>query len=127
VSKNGTLKILQLDLAFDCGKVYNADAVATEMQGGTQFGLNMTLNEGLSIANGAIVEGNFDQYPMIRMADTPPDVTVHFEGLTGHDRYNEIGEPPVGVVGPAVGNAIFAAIGKRIRQTPIRTQDLSWS
>ena len=53
--------------------------------------------------------------------------SVHFGGLTGHGRYNEVGEPPAGVIGPAVGNAIFAAIGKRVRQTPFRTQDLSWA
>ncbi|HVW92483.1 MAG TPA: molybdopterin cofactor-binding domain-containing protein [Devosia sp.] len=127
VTKAGDLKILQLDVAFDTGKVFNEDAVRAEMEGGTLFGLNMSLNEGLNINNGQIVEGNFDQYPIIRMADTPANVNVHFGGLTGNARYNEVGEPPAGVIGPAVGNAIFAAIGKRIRQTPFRTQDLTWS
>jgi len=127
VTKAGDLKILQLDLAFDTGKVFNEDAVRAEMEGGTLFGLNMSMNEGLNIANGQIVEGNFDQYPMIRMSDTPPNVNVHFGGLTGNPRFNEVGEPPAGVIGPAVGNAVYAAIGKRIREMPFRTQDLSWT
>jgi isoquinoline 1-oxidoreductase beta subunit len=63
---------------------------------------------------------------MIRMADVPPQINVHFGGLTGHDRFTEIGEPPVGTVGPAIGNAIFQATGKRVRSTPFRLHDLSW-
>jgi isoquinoline 1-oxidoreductase beta subunit len=127
VTQSGILKILQLDVAFDTGRVLNEDAVRTEIEGGTMFGLNMSLNEGLNIHNGQIVEGNFDQYPMIRMADVPPQINVHWGGLTDHERYFEIGEPPVGPVGPAIGNAIFQAIGKRVRSTPFRLHDLSWS
>ena len=48
-------------------------------------------------------------------------------GLSDNPRYNEIGEPPAGSIGPAVGNAIFAATGKRIRSTPFRKQDLRWT
>lgn len=126
VSPDGVLKVLQLDVAFDTGRVVNEDAVRTELEGGTMFGYNMSVNEGLNIENGRIVEGNFDEYPMIRMADVPPQINVHFGGLTGHNRYTEIGEPPVGTVGPAIGNAIFQATGKRLRSTPFRLHDLSW-
>ncbi|QQR39299.1 xanthine dehydrogenase family protein molybdopterin-binding subunit [Devosia rhizoryzae] len=127
VSQDGELKILQLDVAFDTGRIVNEDAVRTELEGGTMFGLNMSVNEGLNIEDGRIVEGNFDEYPMIRMADLPTQINVHFGGLTNAPRFFEIGEPPTGVVGPAVGNAIFQATGKRIRSTPFRLHDLSWS
>lgn len=127
VSRDGKLKILQLDVAFDTGRVMNEDAVRVELEGGTLFGLNMTLNEELTIRDGRVVEGNFDTYPMLRMANVPKTVGVHFGGLSDNPRYNEIGEPPAGSVGPAVGNAIFAATGKRLRTTPFRKQDLSWT
>ncbi|HWU18943.1 MAG TPA: molybdopterin cofactor-binding domain-containing protein [Devosia sp.] len=127
VSQDGVLKILQLDVAFDTGRIVNEDAVRTELEGGTMFGLNMSLNEGLNIKDGRIVEGNFDEYPIIRMADLPPQINVHFGGLSDNPRFFEIGEPPTGVVGPAVGNAIFQATGKRIRTMPFRLHDLSWS
>jgi isoquinoline 1-oxidoreductase beta subunit len=52
---------------------------------------------------------------------------VHFGGLSNNPRYNEIGEPPAGVVGPAVGNAIFKVTGKRLRSMPFRLHDLSWT
>lgn len=126
ISPEGVLKVLQLDVAFDTGQVVNEDAVRTELEGGTMFGYNMSMNEGLNIKDGAIVEGNFDEYPMIRMADVPPQINVHFGALTGHNRFTEIGEPPVGTVGPAIGNAIYQAIGKRLRSTPFRLHDLSW-
>jgi isoquinoline 1-oxidoreductase beta subunit len=89
--------------------------------------LNMSLNEGLTIKDGRIVEGNFDVYPIIRMADAPRTIDVHFGGLSDNPRYNEIGEPPAGSVGPALGNAIFQATGKRIRSTPFRRHDLRWT
>jgi isoquinoline 1-oxidoreductase beta subunit len=127
VTKDGKLKILQIDVAFDTGRIMNADAVRVELEGGTLFGLNMTLNEELTIKNGQVVEGNFDTYPMLRMANAPRTIGVHFGGLSDNPRYNEIGEPPAGSIGPAVGNAIFAATGKRIRSTPFRKQDLRWS
>lgn len=126
VTKKGLLHVQQLDISFDTGRIVNHDAVLTEVQGGTIFGLNMALNEELNIENGRIVEGNYDTYAMIRGGDAPV-INVHFGGLSGHDRFAEIGEPPVGVVGPAVGNAIFAATGKRIRSMPLRKHDLSWT
>ncbi len=123
VSRDGVLKVLQLDIAFDCGRVFNRDAVEGQMQGGMLFGLNLALNEELNIENGRIVEGNFDTYPMLRMAEMPR-LRVHFGGLTGAERYSEVGEPPVGPVGPAVANAIFAATGKRLYSMPFRKHDL---
>jgi isoquinoline 1-oxidoreductase beta subunit len=127
VSKQGKLKIRQIDVAFDTGRVMNQDAVRVELEGGTLFGLNMSLNEGLTIKDGRIVEGNFDVYPIIRMADAPRTIGVHFGGLSDNPRYNEIGEPPAGSIGPAIGNAIFQATGKRIRSTPFRRHDLRWT
>jgi isoquinoline 1-oxidoreductase beta subunit len=126
VTKSGILKVHQLDAAFDCGRIVNRDAVENLAQGGVIFGLNMALNEEVNVKDGRMVEGNFDQYPILRTGDTP-QVNIHFGGLSGHDRFSELGEPPAGPVGPAVGNAIFRAIGKRIRSTPVRKHDLTWA
>ena len=126
IAQDGTLKVLQLDVAFDTGRILNEDAVRVELEGGTIFGLNMSMMEGLNVEDGRIVEGNFDEYPMLRMEDMPK-INIHFGGLSDDNRYFEIGEPPAGVVGPAVGNAIYAAIGKRVRSTPFRLHDLTWS
>jgi isoquinoline 1-oxidoreductase beta subunit len=126
VTKAGALTVHQLDCAFDTGRIVNRDAVENLAQGGVIFGLNMALNEEVNVKDGRMVEGNFDQYPILRTGDTP-QVNIHFGGLSGHDRFSEMGEPPAGPVGPAIGNAIFRATGKRIRSTPIRKHDLSWT
>ncbi len=114
VTQKGNLSVQAIDIAFDTGRVMNRDAVAAQIEGGVIFGLNMSLNENLTIKNGRIVEGNFDEYPMLRIGDVPKAINVHFGGLSNNPRYHEIGEPPAGVVGPAVGNAIF----KVNRQAP---------
>ncbi len=119
---NGEIRVPQLDLAFDCGRVLNRDAVLAQMQGGMLFGANMALNEELNVRDGRIVEGNFDQYSMLRLADAPRNLRVHFDALSGHDRHAEVGEPPVGPIAPAIANAIFRATGRRLRTTPFRKQ-----
>jgi isoquinoline 1-oxidoreductase beta subunit len=127
VSGAGVLKVKQVDFAFDSGRVANRDAVAAQLEGGVIFGLNMTLNEEITLKDGAVVEGNFDQYPILRGSEIPPKINIHFDALSGHDRFGMMGEAPVGPIGPAVGNAIFQATGKRLRTTPFRKHDLSWS
>lgn len=126
ITPAGQLTVKQIDTAFDCGRIANQDAVRAQVEGATLYGLNVALNEELSIRDGAIIEGNFDEYAIGRMADVPP-VNVHFGALSGHDRLEIIGEAPVGPVQAALGNAIYSAIGKRVRRTPIRKADLSWS
>jgi isoquinoline 1-oxidoreductase beta subunit len=120
VTAGGEIKVREVDVAFDCGRVLNRDAVLAQMQGGSLFGMNMSLNEELTVEEGRIVEGNFDQYRMLRMAETPRSLRVHFDAVSGHERYAEVGEPPVGPIGPAIANAIFRATGKRLRNTPFR-------
>jgi isoquinoline 1-oxidoreductase beta subunit len=127
VSPQGRLEVKQLDYAFDCGRVANPDAVRAQIEGGAIFGMNMTLNEQLTIEDGAIVESNFHRYPMLRLGDGLPRINVHFEALSGHERFAIVGEAPVGPVGPAIGNAIHQATGKRLRSTPFASHDLRWS
>ena len=126
VTPAGQLNVRQIDVAFDCGSVANPDAVRAQVEGSTLFGLNAAMNEEMTVRDGIMVEGNFDTYPMNRLADTPV-LNVHFEALSGHERMAIIGEAPTGPVQPALGNAIFAATGKRLRRTPFRKQDMNWA
>ena len=114
-----------LDVAFDCGSYMNLDAVLAQIEGATIHGYNMAMNETLTIEDGRIVEGNFDVYPVVRMAEVPP-IHVHTGAISGHERFGEIGEVAIGTVGPAIANAVFKITGKRLRSTPIRQHDLSW-
>lgn len=120
IAKDRKIDVRQLDVAFDCGRLITPEAVRAQIEGGVLFGLNMALNEEITIKDGAVVEGNFDTYPMIRMADVPPRINVHFDALSNSGDYGGVGETPVGPVGPAIGNAIFQATGTRLRSTPFR-------
>jgi len=103
--------------------VLNMNAVNAQLEGSAIFGMNMALNEEITVENGRVVEGNFDAYPMLRLADIPK-ITIHAEALSGHERYGNVGEAGVGVIGPAIANAVYAATGTRLRAMPFRKQKL---
>ena len=126
VTQEGAIKVQQMDVAFDSGNVLHRDNVINQIEGAQIMGLNSAINEELTVRGGRVVEGNFDDYPMLRIADAPK-INVHFGGLTGGERFSEIGEPPIVPVAGALGNAIFRATGKRLRSMPFRNHDLSWS
>ncbi len=126
VSQDGAVKVHQVDVAFDLGTILNPDGVKNQMEGGIIMGLNMAMNEEITVRQGRVVEGNYDDYPMLRI-DQAPVIKVHFGGLTGGTKFTPAGEPPTPPVPPAVGNAIFRATGKRVRSLPFRNHDLSWS
>jgi isoquinoline 1-oxidoreductase beta subunit len=127
VSRQGVLRIDSVDLSIDPGRVAYADGVRSQIEGGAIFALNSAINERVTVENGRIVEGNFDQYPMLRIGDSPKRIDVHFGAVSGHSRMAFVGEAAVGPVPPALGNAIFAATGKRLRSMPFRMHDLRWS
>jgi len=127
VSKEGRVRVDSVDIALDPGRVGYPDGVASQMEGGTIFALNSALNEQLTLENGRIVEGNYHEYPMLRIGDAPKRIRVHFGAVSGHERMAEVGESPMGPVPPALANALFAATGKRVRAMPFRMQDLSWA
>ena len=120
----GQLEVHALDIAFDCGQTLNMDAVRSQLEGSAVFAMNMCLNEELNLENGRIVEGNFDRYPMLRIADVPRAINIHTDALSGHERYANMGEAGVGVIAPAIANAIFAATGTRLRSMPFRNLKL---
>ncbi|MFL6548961.1 MAG: molybdopterin cofactor-binding domain-containing protein [Povalibacter sp.] len=122
VAEAGALKVHSLDLAFDSGKILNKDAVLAQLQGSMIFGMNVCMNEELAIENGQVVDDNFHRYPMLRMADVPSRVDVHFGAVSGHARYGGPGEVGTGLVAPAIANAIFRATGRRLRSMPFRKQ-----
>jgi isoquinoline 1-oxidoreductase subunit beta len=82
------------------------------------YGLTAALFGEITIEKGRVVQGNFDDYPIARMADAPT-IETHL-ALSGGSKWGGIGEPGTPPIAPAVCNAIFAATGKRIRTLPIK-------
>ena len=122
VSPEGRVRVRNVHAAVDCGDVVNPDSAAAQIEGGVIFGLSAAMVGEISIAGGRVVESNFNDHRMIRMADAP-DVRVEF--IRSDHRPGGLGEPGVPPVAPAVTNAVFAATGIRVRDLPIEKQDLS--
>jgi isoquinoline 1-oxidoreductase subunit beta len=125
VSKGGEVRVERVVCAVDCGHVVNPLTVAEQMESSVVYGLTAALYGQISIKNGRVVEGNFDDYQMLRL-DAMPEVETHL-ALSGGNKWGGIGEPGVPPVAPAVCNAIFKVTGKRIRSLPLSNHDLNWT
>ena len=77
----------------------------------------MALHEGTAFENGQVKDTNLNTYTPLRMRDVPE---LDIEFLPSTEPPTGLGEPATTVVGPAIGNAIFAAVGARVRHLPIR-------
>ena len=96
----------------------NPDGARAQAQGSILMGLSSTLLERLTVENGMIVAGNFDQYPLLTLADTPT-ITVDFVESADHP-VGGMGEAAIGPIPAAVANAVFALTGQRLRTLPLR-------
>jgi isoquinoline 1-oxidoreductase beta subunit len=112
----GRVRVHRVVCAVDCGLVVNPDGVRAQIMGGVTFGLSAALFGAITVEKGAIAQGNFDGYRVLRMNEAP-SVEVHLVPST--DSPKGVGEPGVPPIAPAVANAIFAATGKRVRKLPI--------
>jgi isoquinoline 1-oxidoreductase beta subunit len=122
VSPKGEVRVERVVVAVDSGHVVNPRTVEMQMESGVIYGLTAALYGEITIKEGRVEQGNFDEYQIVRLADAPR-IEVHL-ALTGGGKWGGIGEPGTPPVAAAVCNAIFAATGKRIRSLPIKNQDL---
>lgn len=113
-----TLQIKRVTCAIDCGPVVNPAIVRAQMESGIIYGLSAALYGEITLANGAVEQGNFPDYDAVRLADAPV-MAVHLVD-SGASTVGGVGEPGTPPIAPAVANAIFAATGIRLRNLPLR-------
>ena len=114
----GRPKVSNAYMVLDCGTYVNADTCRAQMEGAVVFGLSLALHGEIAMRDGAVVQSNFHDYPMLRIADAPPTAV---ELVPAQGRLPAgVGEPGVPPVAPALVNALFAATGERHRSLPIR-------
>ena len=116
---NGHVTVEKLSLVIDAGTVIHPDSAEAQVEGAALWGLSMALHEGSEFVKGQPKDTNLDTYTLLRMGDVP-DVEVEF--LPSTEAPVGLGEPATTPVAPAIGNAIFAASGARVRHLPIRPQ-----
>jgi len=117
----GEIDVQKMWLAFDCGTVVDPDSARAQCEGAALWGLSMALYEGTLFEDGNVVDRNLGTYTPLRMIDTP-DMEIAFVDST--EVPVGLGEPGTTVIAPAIANAIYNAVGARMRQLPIRPDDL---
>ena len=114
---SGDVTLKKLWQTIDVGTVVNPDGAMAQAEGAALWGVSLALHEGAQFADGEVAEQNLDRYMALRMSDVP-DLDIAF--VDSNEFPSGLGEPPLIPVAPAIGNAIFAATGKRVRELPIK-------
>src|SRR5271166_3268357 len=114
---SGTVIVEKLTLVIDAGTVVDPDGALAQVEGGALWGLSMALHEGTEFVKGQVKDTNLDTYTPLRIGEVP-ELDIQF--IDSSEAPVGLGEPATTVVAPAIGNAIFAAVGVRLRHLPIR-------
>jgi isoquinoline 1-oxidoreductase beta subunit len=109
------IRVHRVTSAIDCGTAVNPLTIEAQLQSAVVFGLSAALYGRITLADGRVEQGNFDDYPVLRF-DEMPQISVHIVPSTAAP--TGVGEPGTPPIAPAVANAIAAATGKRLRGLP---------
>jgi isoquinoline 1-oxidoreductase subunit beta len=117
--EGGRISVNRVVAAMDCGLVIAPDSIETQVQGSVVYGMTAALYGKITVEKGRVVQSNFPDYNMVRMAQMPK-VEVHIIASTADP--GGVGQPATASIAPAIANAIFAATGKRVRSLPLVDQ-----
>ncbi len=113
----GELRVDEAWVAADAGTIVNLDRVKAQLEGAFVFGLSAALHGAITVKDGAVVQRNFRDYPIVRITEAPRN--IHLDVIPSSGPPGGIGEPGVPPVAPAVMNAWFALTGDRVRELPL--------
>ncbi|HEX6223087.1 MAG TPA: molybdopterin cofactor-binding domain-containing protein [Chryseolinea sp.] len=123
VSKSGAgVSIDKVVAVIDCGMYVNADTVRAQTEGNIVMGITAAIKPGIVFKGGVCQQDNFNNYPIMRINEMP-EVEVFL--IENHEAPGGVGEAGLPPVAPALGNAIFAATGIRMRKLPINILNLT--
>src|SRR5882762_8884811 len=122
VGDKGKLTVHQVDTAIDCGMFINPERIQSQIEGAAIMGLSLAKYGEITFKDGKVQQGNYDDFPVIRMDESPLITNVHIVPAGPDTPPSGVGEPGVPPFAPALINAIFAATGRRIRALPIGKQ-----
>jgi isoquinoline 1-oxidoreductase beta subunit len=117
---DGMPQVHRVVCAVDSGQIVNPAIVRQQMRGSILYALSAALHGEITLEGGRVQQGNFDDYPVVRMGEAPV-IDVHIVPSTeGPGGAGEPGTPPLA---PALTNALFALTGKRVRRLPFKPGD----
>lgn len=116
VTPQGEVRLRRVVAAIDCGIAINASSVEAQVQGGLMFGLSAAMYSALTFKNGAVEQNNFHDYRNLRMSEAP---AIEVYQMDNGESPGGLGEVGTAIAAPALGNAIFAATGVRLRSLPV--------
>ncbi len=119
VDKDGTIRVPEVHTAIDCGFAANPERIRSQIEGAAVMGMTTALYSGLTYESGTVQESNFDTYQMVTANNFPEKVHTHIVEHPFSVHASGVGEPGLPPIPPAIGNAIFNAVGKRVRDLPI--------
>lgn len=117
VDASSVIHVTRVLCVIDCGFPVNPNMIRQQVEGGIVFGLSAALHGEITIENGQVTQGNFNDYQAIRMADSP---VIEVDIMPSTEHPEGVGEPPLPPIAPAIANAVFAATGQRLRSLPLR-------
>jgi isoquinoline 1-oxidoreductase beta subunit len=115
VPASGEIILHRAVVAVDCGMTVNPDTVRAQIEGGLILGLGTALYNEITVTGGAVDQSNFHDYRTLRMNEAPK---IEVYQIRNQEKSGGIGETGTVAAAPALGNAIFAATGKRLRRLP---------
>ncbi len=124
IGDDGMPKVHKVTCAVDCGEAINPDNIESQIESAIIYGMTGAFFGEITVDGGQVVEGNFPEYEMVRLADVPEiDVYIIESGAP----MGGIGEPGLPPTAPAITNAVFALTGQRVRQLPLKNYDFTAS
>jgi isoquinoline 1-oxidoreductase beta subunit len=120
VGENHDIRVERIVTAINVGRVIDRSGLEAQVEGGVGWALSAALKTQITFANGQAEQNNYNAFPVLRMREMPRQEIIVVDSAIGPFG---AGEPPVPAVFAALGNAVFAATGKRLRQTPLKLSD----
>jgi len=115
--ENNAIKVHKVTAAFDCGVAVNPDQVRAQVEGCICMGMSASLFEKMDLKDNKLYPINYGAYDIALMKDSPKEIDVIL--VEGTDYPGPVGEPPMGPIGAAIGNAVRRLTGQRLTELPL--------
>ena len=120
--KDGAITVHKVVAVADVGHMINPDTVDAQIESAIIFGLSAVLGNEITLKNGRVQQGNFNDYPVLRMSQIPQIEVIL---VPSTEKPGGVGEPATALIGPAVANALFSATGKRVRTLSLTPENIA--